>query len=128
MRCSSIAPAFLFALSVNGLHLRPRQSDSNGTAKVTIPQNDAFPDRRKQEVAYRHDNFLYNISLIGKAAAFPMGKLGEERVARAWDQWQHDRGTITVAIEKDLAAVKKALAAVTLHFSPELYITLMQEK
>jgi hypothetical protein len=101
-----------FSISVEGSVLKVRQSDSNGTAKVSIPQKDLSPDARKNEVSYRHDNFLYNISLIGNAAAFPMGKLGEERVARAWDEWQEDRNAITIAIGQDLAEVKKAIAAV----------------
>jgi hypothetical protein len=102
-----------FTISVDGSVLKVRQSDSNGTAKVTIPQKDSSTDARKKEVSYRHDNFLYNISLIGNAAAFPMGKLGEERVARAWDEWQEDRDNITAAIGQDLAEVKKAIVAVS---------------
>jgi hypothetical protein len=83
---SFISSSILLALcaSVEGAALQVRQSDSNGTTKVTIPQKDASLDERKKAVLYRHDNFLYNVSQIGNAAAFPMGKLGEERVAAAW--------------------------------------------
>lgn len=100
--------------SANAAVLSTRQSDSNGTGIVIIPQKDSSPDDRKKEVAYRHDNFLYNISQIGNAAAFPMGKLGEERVALAWDQWQDDRNAITVEIQKDIAKVREALVAVSI--------------
>jgi hypothetical protein len=112
---SLVTSSVLLALSfsIEGSVLKTRQSDSNGTAKVCIPQRDGSLDARKKEVAYRHDNFLYNISQIGKAAAFPMGKLGEERVALAWDQWQDDRNNITAAIQKDVAEVTKAVKAVS---------------
>lgn len=103
--------------SINAAVLNTRQSDSNGTTTVTISQKDADPAARKKEVAYRHDNFLYNISLIGNAAAFPTGKIGEERVALAWDQWQVDRNIITADIQKDVAQIKQAIIAVrTLQF------------
>jgi hypothetical protein len=98
--------------SINAAVLNARQSDSNGTIKVSISQKDADQVARQKEVAYRHDNFLYNVSQVGKAAAFPMGKLGEERVALAWDQWQEDRNLITVDIQKDVAQVKQAVIAV----------------
>jgi hypothetical protein len=98
--------------SINAAVLNARQSDSNGTIKVSISQKDADQVARQKEVAYRHDNFLYNVSQVGKAAAFPMGKLGEERVALAWDQWQEDRNLITVDIQKDVAQVKQAIIAV----------------
>jgi len=115
--CSLIAFLLLLALSVSvkGSVLQIRQSDSNGMTKVTIPQKDASLDARKKDVSYRHDNFLYNASLVGNAAAFPMGKLGDERVALAWDQWADDRIHITAAIQQDVAEVKKALIAVSLH-------------
>lgn len=93
--------------------LSARQSDSNGTETVSIPQKDNSPEERRKEVTYRRENFLYNISLIGNAAAFPMGKLGDERVAMAWDQWQVDRNIITAAIVADVAEVKKAIVAVS---------------
>ena len=111
---SLIASSLLLALlvPVEGSVLKLRQSDSNGTAKVTIPQKDAALDARKKEVLYRHDNFLYNVSQIGNAAAFPMGKIGEERVALAWDQWTEDRDIILGLIAKDTAEIKKALVAV----------------
>jgi hypothetical protein len=117
-----IASSVFLALSltVESSVLRVRQSDSNGTAKVVIPQKDASLDARKKEVSYRHDNFLYNISQIGNAAAFPMGKLGEDRVALAWDQWLHDRNDITAAIGQDLAEVKKAIVAVS---STRIYVS-----
>jgi hypothetical protein len=99
--------------SINGAVLSARQSDSNGTVKASTPQKDANPAARHREVAYRHENFLYNVSQIGKAAAFPMGKIGEERVALAWDQWQEDRNIITVDIQKDVAQVKQAIMAVS---------------
>ncbi|KAF2637306.1 Lipoxygenase [Massarina eburnea CBS 473.64] len=110
---SFVSSSLLLALcvSVEGRSLNVRQSDSNGTAKATVPEKDRSPTKRKQEVSYRHDNFLYNISQIGNAAAFPMGKLGEERVAMAWDQWQVDRNNITVAIGADMTEVKKAIVA-----------------
>ena len=76
-------------------------------------QKAANAQSRKQEVAYRHDNFLYNVSQIGNAAAFPMGKLGEERVAMAWDQWQVDRNLITTQIQKDVLKLKQAIGAVS---------------
>ncbi|KAF2451749.1 Lipoxygenase [Karstenula rhodostoma CBS 690.94] len=97
--------------SINAAVLNTRQSDSNGTHAVTISQKDADPAARKREVAYRHDNFLYNVSQIGNAAAFPMGKIGEERVALAWDQWQVDRNIITADIQKDVAQIKQAIIA-----------------
>ena len=105
--------SLLFACgTVNAAVLNLRQSDSNGTLPVTIPQKDANAEGRKQEVAYRQENFLYNISQIGNAAAFPMGKLGEERVAMAWDQWQVDRNLITTEIQKDVAKIRQAIVAV----------------
>ncbi|KAJ4300838.1 hypothetical protein N0V90_002926 [Kalmusia sp. IMI 367209] len=105
--------SLILALSgpINAAALNTRQSDSNGTETVSIPQKDAALEDRKQEVAYRHENFLYNISQIGNAAAFPMGKIGEERVAMAWDQWQVDRNIISAAIGADIAEIKKAIAA-----------------
>ena len=50
---------------------------------------------------------------IGNVATFPMGKIGEERVALAWDQWQVDRNIITADIQKDVAQVKQAIFAVS---------------
>ncbi|PVH93852.1 Lipoxygenase [Periconia macrospinosa] len=97
--------------SVTAAALHIRQSDSNGTTTVTIPQRDADRAARKKEVAYRHDNFLYNISQIGNAAAFPMGKIGEERVSAAWDQWQIDRDIINGHIQKDVAQIRQAIVA-----------------
>lgn len=99
--------------TVNAAVLNLRQSDSNGTLPVGIPQKADNVESRKQEVAYRHDSFLYNVSQIGNAAAFPMGKLGEERVARAWDQWQVDRNLITNEIQKDVMKLKQAIGAVS---------------
>nr|QCS26860.1 putative manganese lipoxygenase [Didymosphaeria variabile] len=105
--------SFLLACStsINAAVLNTRQSDSNATTTVTISQRDVDPAARKKEVAYRHDNFLYNVSQIGNAAAFPMGKIGEERVALAWDQWQVDRNIITADIQKDIAQIKQAIIA-----------------
>lgn len=100
--------------SVSAAVLNTRQSDSNSTAIVSISQKDADPAGRKKEVEYRHDNFLYNISQIGNAAAFPMGKIGEERVAQAWDEWEVDREIITADIQKDVAKLKQAIVAVSL--------------
>ena len=106
--------SLLFACgTVNAAVLNSRQSDGNGTLAVSIPQKAANAQSRKQEVAYRHDNFLYNVSQIGNAAAFPMGKLGEERVAMAWDQWQVDRNLITTQIQKDVLKLKQAIGAVS---------------
>ena len=106
--------SLLFACgTVNAAVLNSRQSDSNATLTVSIPQKAANAQSRKQEVAYRHDNFLYNVSQIGNAAAFPMGKLGEERVAMAWDQWQVDRNLITTQIQKDVLKLKQAIGAVS---------------
>ena len=106
--------SLLFASStINAAVIHTRQSDSNGTLSVRIPQKDANQDGRKEEVKYRRDNFLYNVSQIGNGAAFPMGKIGEERVALAWDQWQEDRNIITADIQKDVAQIKTAIMAVS---------------
>ncbi|KAK7187686.1 hypothetical protein DPSP01_004521 [Paraphaeosphaeria sporulosa] len=110
-RLALISLVLACSTSINAAVLNTRQSDSNGTSSVTITQKDANPAARKKEVAYRHDNFLYNVSQIGNAAAFPMGKIGEERVSLAWDQWQDDRNIITADIQKDVAQIKQAIIA-----------------
>lgn len=107
--------SLLFACStINAATIVTRQSDSNGTLAVSVPRKDSNQDNRRKEVQYRHDNFLYNVSQIGNAAAFPMGKLGEERVALAWDQWQVDREIITADIQKDVAKIRAAIIAVSI--------------
>lgn len=111
-RLALLSLLFACGPAINAAVLHTRQSDSNGTIPVSIPQKDIEPDARKEEVKYRHDNFLYNISQIGNAAAFPMGKIGEERVALAWDQWEVDRNIITADIQKDIIKLKQAIAAV----------------
>lgn len=112
-RLALISLLLACSTSVNAAVLNTRQSDSNTTASVVVTLKDADQAGRKKEVAYRHDNFLYNVSLIGNAAAFPMGTIGEQRVALAWDQWQIDRNIITADIQKDVAQIREAIVAVS---------------
>jgi hypothetical protein len=82
-----------------------------GTA--TIPQSDPDPKARAAAVAERAAGFIYGPSLIGEAAFFPNGTLGNKRTQDDMDLWAKDREMIDGLIAKDVASIQAALQAVS---------------
>lgn len=77
----------------------------------TLPQNDPNPKSRAAAVQVRNEGFVYGPSLIGEAAPFPNGTLGNARAKADYAVWQVDREEIDARIAKDVKAVTAAIAA-----------------
>ncbi|KAH8096629.1 lipoxygenase [Cristinia sonorae] len=98
------------ALSVTAFpkqHLRRQDA----TLPATVPRKDPNPKARAAAVAARDEGFIYGPSLIGQAAFFPNGTLGNARTQHDMDLWAIDRATIDGFVAKDVEAVSAALAA-----------------
>lgn len=100
-----------------------RQVSSN-TNPASIPQNDPDPKKRAIAVAVRNKGFIYGPSLIGEAAFFPNGTLGNARSAADMDLWGVDRKAIDERVAADVEAIQVAIGAVSIHilFCPLLTI------
>jgi hypothetical protein len=79
----------------------------NSTA--CLPQNDPDPSGRAAAVAVRYAGFIYGPSLIGQAAFFPNGTLGNARVADDMALWGVDRAIIDADVQEDVVAVVGAI-------------------
>lgn len=77
-----------------------------------IPQDDKDPKQRAAEVSARNKGYLYGPSLVGEAAPFPNGTLGQARVAADIALWSVDRNRMDAAITHDVQSVVNALVAV----------------
>jgi len=81
----------------------------NGTA--TLPQADKDKSARAKEVAASRVGFVYGPSLIGQAAFFPNGTLGNARTKADYALWMLDRAVIDAAVQSDAALTGQAIAA-----------------
>ena len=90
----------------------PRQA-VNDTSPACIPQHDQDPKARAVAVAVRNTGFIYGPSLIGNAAPFPNGTLGNARTAYDMSQWTLDRTIIDNDVTNDAKAVQAAIVAVS---------------
>ncbi|RFU77717.1 manganese lipoxygenase [Trichoderma arundinaceum] len=82
-----------------------------GVSQASLPQNDRDRKARAAEVAARNVGFVYGPSLIGEAAPFPNGTLGNALTQSDMDLWSVDRDDIDSRIMSDVAAIKPAIAA-----------------
>ncbi|KAJ3499393.1 hypothetical protein NLG97_g371 [Lecanicillium saksenae] len=78
---------------------------------VCIPQHDSNPRGRAAGVSARNSGFIYGPSLIGEAAPFPNGTLGNARSKADYDLWSVDRKEIDSRIAADLQEIQKAVQA-----------------
>ena len=105
MRSSS---ACLAVAALCGLALAAPATEAN---QATIPQFDTNPKSRAAGVAARDAGFIYGPSLIGEAAPFPNGTLGNARSKADYDAWSIDRKEIDKRIAADLQALQAAVKA-----------------
>lgn len=80
---------------------------------ASLPQDASDPDTRAAGVAERNEGFVYGPSLIGDAAFFPNGTLGNARTQADYDIWSVDRAEIDKLIEEDVVSVQEAIVAVS---------------
>lgn len=85
----------------------------NDTSPASLPQNDSDPEGRAAAVGQRNAGFEYGTSLIGEAAPFPKGALGDIRAAYDYSVWELDRAQIDAAVEKDVEAITASIQAVS---------------
>lgn len=78
-----------------------------------LPQDDPDPKARAAGVQTRNEGFIYGPSLIGEAAPFPNGTLGNARHEADMDIWRVDREEIDARVAKDVQAVQAAILAVS---------------
>lgn len=83
------------------------------TNQATTPQHDSNPKSRAAGVAARNAGFIYGPSLIGEAAPFPNGTLGNARSKADYDEWSIDRKEIDKRIAADLQSLQAAVQAVS---------------
>ena len=106
--------ALLAQAAPQSYHLVARQDAPNNTAVTAVlPQNDSNPSERKAAVAYRNANFIYGPSLIGEAAPFPNGTLGNARTKSDMDLYAPDRANIDARVAKDAQAIQAAIVKVS---------------
>lgn len=119
MMRSLSAYAVLGALSMAAVQAAPRHVSlfprqvENDTPPACLPQDDSNPDERAAEVSERRAGFQYGPSLIGEAAPFPKGALGDVRAAYDYSVWEVDRKEIDAAVAKDVEAIKASIQAVS---------------
>ena len=94
-------------------HLVARQNGNN-TTPACLPQNDPNPDERAAAVSASDEGYVYGPSLIGEAAPFPNGTLGNARHQADMEIWGVDREEIDARIAADLKSVEAAILAVSL--------------
>ncbi len=91
--------------------ISPNNNTMTSTGQATLPQNDQNPLSRKAGVAARNEGYIYGPSLIGDAAPFPNGTLGNARSKADMDLWAIDREDIDGRIEADVKVVGAAIHA-----------------
>lgn len=89
----------------------PGISGGNNT-KACIPQLDPNKKARADGVAVRNAGFIYGPSLIGQAAFFPNGTLGNARSAADMALWEVDRAIIDDDIAADVTKIQAAITSV----------------
>lgn len=89
----------------------------SGSSKACIPQLDPDKKARAARVAARDAGFIYGPSLIGQAAFFPNGTLGNARTASDMALWGVDREIIDDDITADVAQIQTAITSVSVDFS-----------
>jgi hypothetical protein len=89
-----------------------RQAE-NDTTIATIPQNDPNSAARAAAVAKRKAGFVYGPSLVGEAAFFLNGTLGNERVQADLAAWSLDRAIIDDDVGADVNSIEVAIVAVS---------------
>ncbi|KOS18557.1 Linoleate 9/13-lipoxygenase [Escovopsis weberi] len=96
-------------------HLDARSSHdasaSAASAPASLPQNDPNTSARQAEIAARAKGFVYGPSLIGEAAPFPNGTLGNQLSQGDMDLWAIDRADIDQRTALDVAALQPVLVA-----------------
>lgn len=82
------------ALAANAAPFFPRQAIpasgstfTNDTSPARLPQNDSNPKSRAAAIAIKQAGYIYGPSLIGEAAFFLNGTLGNARVQDDMDLW-----------------------------------------
>jgi hypothetical protein len=88
-------------------HPRPNSNIS----LASISQKSTYPASRGAGVSVRKEGYQYGPSLIGEAAFFPTGRLGDARKIADLALWDVDRKLIEGDITQDIGAVKAAIAA-----------------
>jgi hypothetical protein len=96
--------------SFNARQALPHGAASN-VSSASISKRSAYPEARGAAVSARKDGYQYGPSLIGNAAFFPAGPLGEERIKQDRELWEVDRKQIEGDIAQDIGAVKASIAA-----------------
>ena len=104
-------PGLLMNRQVANASTNATATGSNATGPACLPQKDPNPKERAANVAIQNAGFIYGPSLIGDAAPFPNGTLGNARTAADMTLWGQDRETIDNAIAQDAALVQKAVEA-----------------
>ena len=89
------------------------QARDNDTSPACLPQNDADQSGRAAAVEIRNQGYIYGPSLIGEAAPFPNGTLGNARAQADMDLWTLDRAEIDNRTAIDVAAVTDAITKVS---------------
>ncbi|RYP80629.1 hypothetical protein DL769_002374 [Monosporascus sp. CRB-8-3] len=113
----SLATCAVFSTLSLAVHAAPRRMPAwarqltGDTSPASIPQNDGDPEGRAAGVAERRAGFGYGPSLIGEAAPFPNGALGDIRTAHDYSVWEVDRNQIDAAVAKDIEATTAAIQA-----------------
>ena len=98
-------------------HLLARQA-VNDTTPACLLQHDPDPKARAAAVAIRDQGFIYGPSLIGDAAFFPNGTLGNARTQYDMALWGTDRAEIDNRVAADAALIQAAIVAVSNAFLP----------
>lgn len=115
-----VSPTTCLVLSTLALATRasnPSKADArqvtSDTTSATIPQDDPDPEKRATGVAARNEGFVYGPSLIGEAAFFPNGTLGNARTAADMELWGVDREEIDKRVGADVEAIQVAIGSVS---------------
>lgn len=106
MRIMSIAT--LIYLAIGAASAAPQLRE----AQVCIPQRDSNPRGRAAGVSERNTGFTYGPSLIGEAAPFPNGTLGNARSKADYALWSVDREEIDKRIAADLQEIQETIKTV----------------
>ncbi|WPG97231.1 Hypothetical protein R9X50_00000300 [Acrodontium crateriforme] len=77
--------------------------------QARLPQFDANPQDRANAVAVRKAGFTYGPSLVGEAAPFPNGTLGNARAKADYDDWSIDRKDMDGRVLADIQIIAQAI-------------------
>jgi len=107
-------PRLTVRSAVNGTTPVNSTSYVKDTSAASLPQHAYDSESRKAAIAVRNAGYIYGPSLIGDAAPFPNGTLGNARVQDDMALWAIDREVIDKAMEADALAVEGAIMAVSI--------------